>query len=389
MYPILNRLEEAGWLSSRWEELDAQEIGRPRRCYYTLAEQGVRGIELIRTRPRGGDGVVRAQGYWASLSDQSFDRLAEMADLCVLARDSFHEASQTGFLGHRGSEAGSLETAALQDDWPGGPWSLPATAMLHQVGLVVSLSAAGHLGEMAGLLRTGEVAYSLPLLSRAVAENSARLFAIYVRPFVRGSSPRHVAPQVLKEMFAAAYVEVLADGFIGRTLAERILALDPQNPRSQEQQQEAIKELNRLREAYVPLFDASTTNASSRGGLVLEGTRASTMTDLLDEVVAWMWPDATKRPAPVYRVLCGWAHSSLSAQLGLYSLSDSRGARRLTRSVPLEHIEYLVFIGALLFQRSFARLTGFYGWAEEPLDRYSDQIAAVFPHQFTYGVAET
>lgn len=40
LYPILLRLESAGWLRSEWELLSAQELGRPRRRFYTLTQQG-------------------------------------------------------------------------------------------------------------------------------------------------------------------------------------------------------------------------------------------------------------------------------------------------------------------------------------------------------------
>ncbi len=39
-YPILARLENAGWLISHWEKIDASEQGRPRRRYYRLTLLG-------------------------------------------------------------------------------------------------------------------------------------------------------------------------------------------------------------------------------------------------------------------------------------------------------------------------------------------------------------
>src|SRR5262245_34691052 len=36
LHPILARLENLGWLASRWEEIDTHEEGRPRRRYYRL-----------------------------------------------------------------------------------------------------------------------------------------------------------------------------------------------------------------------------------------------------------------------------------------------------------------------------------------------------------------
>jgi DNA-binding PadR family transcriptional regulator len=40
LYPILARLEAAGWLSSRWEEVDESVEGRRRRRYYRLTGEG-------------------------------------------------------------------------------------------------------------------------------------------------------------------------------------------------------------------------------------------------------------------------------------------------------------------------------------------------------------
>jgi PadR family transcriptional regulator, regulatory protein PadR len=40
LYPILLRLERAGWLKSRWEKIDPQEAGRPRRRLYTITAVG-------------------------------------------------------------------------------------------------------------------------------------------------------------------------------------------------------------------------------------------------------------------------------------------------------------------------------------------------------------
>jgi DNA-binding PadR family transcriptional regulator len=41
LYPILMRLEDAGWLGSRWEEVEPREVGRPRKRLYLLTGYGV------------------------------------------------------------------------------------------------------------------------------------------------------------------------------------------------------------------------------------------------------------------------------------------------------------------------------------------------------------
>ena len=40
LYPMLARLEAAGWLTSEWEAIDPSEAGRPRRRFYKLTALG-------------------------------------------------------------------------------------------------------------------------------------------------------------------------------------------------------------------------------------------------------------------------------------------------------------------------------------------------------------
>jgi PadR family transcriptional regulator, regulatory protein PadR len=46
VHPILARLENVGWLESRWEEIDPRVEGRPARRYYRLTPDG---MELARS----------------------------------------------------------------------------------------------------------------------------------------------------------------------------------------------------------------------------------------------------------------------------------------------------------------------------------------------------
>lgn len=44
LYPILARLEQAGWLESQWEEGDPTLLGRPRRRLYRVTALGAQKI---------------------------------------------------------------------------------------------------------------------------------------------------------------------------------------------------------------------------------------------------------------------------------------------------------------------------------------------------------
>ena len=52
LYPILARLQRAGWLASRWEDEDPADTGRPVRRYYQLTAEGVTQAEAVLTELR-------------------------------------------------------------------------------------------------------------------------------------------------------------------------------------------------------------------------------------------------------------------------------------------------------------------------------------------------
>jgi PadR family transcriptional regulator, regulatory protein PadR len=44
LYPLLARLETAGWLKGEWEKVEPSEVGRPRRRLYRLTGLGQRRV---------------------------------------------------------------------------------------------------------------------------------------------------------------------------------------------------------------------------------------------------------------------------------------------------------------------------------------------------------
>ncbi|HTX76877.1 MAG TPA: MarR family transcriptional regulator [Terracidiphilus sp.] len=47
LYPVLFRLEKAGWLESEWESVNPSEVGRPRRRLYHLTATGTRKTRAV------------------------------------------------------------------------------------------------------------------------------------------------------------------------------------------------------------------------------------------------------------------------------------------------------------------------------------------------------
>ncbi|MFJ5890307.1 PadR family transcriptional regulator [Streptomyces californicus] len=66
IYPILIRLEQCGWLESRWEDIDTRAEGRPARRYYRLSEKGADAVPAALARANGrlrrGTPTLRPQG---------------------------------------------------------------------------------------------------------------------------------------------------------------------------------------------------------------------------------------------------------------------------------------------------------------------------------------
>jgi PadR family transcriptional regulator PadR len=46
LYPILLRLEKAGWVESHWETGDPHKLGRPRRRLYRITAEGAKGAQF-------------------------------------------------------------------------------------------------------------------------------------------------------------------------------------------------------------------------------------------------------------------------------------------------------------------------------------------------------
>lgn len=60
IHPILARLESAGWLESRWEQIDPSEQGRPRRRYYRLSPDGAERARIALAAAHAKRSVLRA-----------------------------------------------------------------------------------------------------------------------------------------------------------------------------------------------------------------------------------------------------------------------------------------------------------------------------------------
>jgi PadR family transcriptional regulator, regulatory protein PadR len=46
LYPILMRLEQAGWAESHWESGNPRELGRPRKRFYQLTSSGAKTAKI-------------------------------------------------------------------------------------------------------------------------------------------------------------------------------------------------------------------------------------------------------------------------------------------------------------------------------------------------------
>lgn len=70
VYPILTRLQRAGWLAAHWEEIDPAAVGRPARRWYRLTPEGLPAARLGLAEYRQGHSpagaLAKRRPTWAS-----------------------------------------------------------------------------------------------------------------------------------------------------------------------------------------------------------------------------------------------------------------------------------------------------------------------------------
>lgn len=69
LYPILQRLQQAGWVGAQWEQIDPANEGRPARRYYRLTPEGAARArtalaELHAATAPGAAGTTEARPAW-------------------------------------------------------------------------------------------------------------------------------------------------------------------------------------------------------------------------------------------------------------------------------------------------------------------------------------
>jgi len=67
LYPILARLERAGWATSAWEFNTPTELGRPRRRHYKLTGMGATAAERHLRQAPGRQGRLVARPVWGAV----------------------------------------------------------------------------------------------------------------------------------------------------------------------------------------------------------------------------------------------------------------------------------------------------------------------------------
>jgi PadR family transcriptional regulator PadR len=60
VHPILARLEGMGWITSKWEDIDARVMGRPARRYYRLTADGAVSARSYLARAHGANAPLRS-----------------------------------------------------------------------------------------------------------------------------------------------------------------------------------------------------------------------------------------------------------------------------------------------------------------------------------------
>lgn len=157
--------------------------------------------------------TVPTMTYWRSAPPGTDELLGNLADLLLACRDTFHEIADRYHWEPRPGSGAFDDAAALPSD-PGVPKTATSTGhrMIRDVVQVFLVTAAGHLGGLASLYRSGEVMFAAAPLVRAVLENCAHVVWLL-------DDASEVSPE---DRLARAYLEELTSAKMDRDTWRRL-----------------------------------------------------------------------------------------------------------------------------------------------------------------------
>lgn len=314
--------------------------------------------------PKGGTAAVRGSAQ---------ARLDQLAELCLACRAAFLEtADRFHWQPAPGSPAQAL-AAALPSPDPllTAPRAETGHRLITGVVQTYLLTAAGHLGGLSALYRTGEVWFTPGMVVRGTIECSARVM------WVLGDG--NDGPE---DVLARGYLEELLSAEEAKKAAGRLGGKSSESHKEREQTYRALKA------EIVGRFSGTTVDDLGRGKL-----GGQTMAKV-GEGVTWMYEllekkadskITSKMAEGVYDYLSNVTHPTLYPTRDLREWvpsPDHPGELFAILRVETDFIERQTGAAVLAYYSALAYVTSFFGWNTEAIDQLAQVVDRLLPGVF-------
>lgn len=309
------------------------------------------------------DGTVAAGGAAQA-------RLLELAELCHLCRVAFHMTADQFHWRPALESAAEVVAAALPS--PDPLLAPPRVETGHRLiaGVVQTylLTAAGHLGGLSALYRTGEVLFTPGMVVRGVIECSARVM------WVLGD--RDDGPE---DLLVRGYLEELLSAEEAKKAAGRL------GGKSTNLYRERNKTYKDLKEEIAGRFPGTTLD--DLGRWMLSGQTLAKP----GEVVTWMYGllerhagsmVTSKVSDGIYDYLSNVTHPTLYPTRDLREWvpsPDHPGELVTILTVETDFVERQTVAAVLAFYNALSYVTSFFGWSTDIHDQLTEAIDRLLP----------
>lgn len=291
-------------------------------------------------------------------------RLNELAELAEACRDAFLSTAQTSHWQPAiPSPATKLKVDLDQVD-PDG------FTLVSEVIVTYLEIAAGHLGGLAALYRSGEAMFPPLPLARSVLELTAHVMWVIGKP-----------PVVAADILARAYLEEFTSRETAKQSAGRMDA------KTSAPHQRAKREWIEFRDRVIATFPKTTAEDLGGNPRMIAGQVLPRPEDCVEEMFDQLHAAAggiTKRQASgVYGFLCAGTHPSLYQAKQWRQYVDHGDHVGTILRVGVRDLERLLFVPVAAYYNALSYTISFYGLDRAAHEELTGKIAEIMPGALT------
>lgn len=293
-------------------------------------------------------------------------RLNELAELAAACRDAFLGTAEKSHWHPAERSVAAKLAVDLERIDPAG------FTLISEVVVTYLEIAAGHLGGLAALYRSGEAMFPPLPLARSVLELTAHVMWVIGKP-----------PVEAEEILARAYLEEFTSRETAKQAAGRM------DLKTSESHQRAKREWTEFRERILAVFQETDMNelggspvGRTIGGQVFPRPEdcVEAMFDMLHAAVGGI---NQRQASGVYGFLCAGTHPSLFQARAMRRYVDHGDHAGTILRVDVGHLERLLALTVAAYYNALSYTLDFYGLDRGAHDALTRKIDEVLPGMFS------